>query len=236
MEHILGVRNLEAGYDGKNVLQGVSLHVGRGEIVGLVGPNGAGKSTLLKAVFGLLSTRNGTIEFKSQEIQNRSPSLNVRDGLAYVMQGARVFTELSVQENLEMGGYVLHSREELGARIEAVYELLPVLSERRRQSGSDLSSGEKQMLALGRALVLRPDLLLLDEPSVGLAPRVAERVLSSVKELSKRSGTAILLVEQNVQETLSVCERLYVLRLGQVVLEARPATVTTERLREAFLG
>lgn len=236
MDPILTVQDLEAGYQERPVLRGVSIHVGRGEVVALIGPNGAGKSTLLKCIFGLLKAKRGEIRFKNCEIQNRTASSNVRNGLSYVLQGGRVFDELSVLDNLKLGGFVLTSKSETGSGIRAVEELFPFLKERLPACASELSGGEQQMLALARALVIRPEFLLLDEPSLGLGPRGVSSAIRCIRELNKKWGTSILLVEQNVEEALSVAQRVYVLRLGQVALESDVGCVTLGRLREAFFG
>jgi ABC-type branched-subunit amino acid transport system ATPase component len=233
---LLELRDIHSGYDKKPVVQGVSLRVGAAEMVALVGPNGAGKSTLLKTVFGLLRPTQGEVLFKSQEINGRAPAENVKRGLCYVPQGSRVFTDLTVYENLAIGGYVLRDRQELKARIERVLELFPLLTERLRQQAGRLSGGERQMVAMGRALVLEPQLLLLDEPSLGLAPGAAKAAMQAVVQAHERLGNAILIVEQNVREVLSVASRAYVLRLGEVVLEG-PARdlASSPDLRKAFL-
>jgi len=235
MEHLLDIHDLEAGYDKRPVLHGVSLGMSPGEIVALVGPNGAGKSTLLRAIFGLVKASRGTITFRGREIQNRNPADNVRDGLSYVLQGSRVFTELSVRENLEVGGHTLPPKE-VKARIEEVLSLFPDLRPLLTRNAAALSTGEKQMLAMARALMLKPALLLADEPSLGLGPQLVHAALMSLRELNERSRTAILLVEQNVREALAVAQRVYVLRLGRIVLADRPENLTSEVLRHAFLG
>jgi branched-chain amino acid transport system ATP-binding protein len=235
MERLLEIRDLEAGYDKRPVLHGVSLEVSPGEIVALLGPNGAGKSTLLKAIFGLVKATRGAITYHSREIQNRNPSDNVRDGLSYVLQGSRVFTELSVRENLEVGGHTLPPRE-VRARIEAVLSLFTDLGPLQTRNAATLSTGEKQMLAMARALMLKPDLLLADEPSLGLGPRLAHRALMHLRDLNGQFGTAILLVEQNVREALAVAQRVYVLKLGRIVLTDKPENLGPEVLRQAFLG
>ena len=235
MEHLLQIRDLEAGYDKKPVLHGVSLEMSPGEIVALLGPNGAGKSTLLKAIFGLVKATRGTITFRGREIQDRNPSDNVGDGLSYVLQGSRVFTELSVRENLEVGGHMLPPNE-VKARIEEVLLLFPDLRPLQRRNAATLSTGEKQMLAMARALMLKPTLLLADEPSLGLGPRLAHAALAHLRDLNQRSGTGILLVEQNVREALAVAQRVYVLRLGRIVLADKPENLGPEVLRQAFLG
>lgn len=235
MEPLLEVRDLEAGYDKRMVLHGVSLDVAPAEIVALVGPNGAGKSTLLKTVFGLVKASRGAIAFHGRQIQNGNPSDNVRDGLSYVLQGSRVFTELSVRENLEVGGHTLPAKEAI-ARIDEVLSLFPDLRPLQRRNAATLSTGEKQMLAMARALMLKPTLLLADEPSLGLGPRLAHTALTHLRDLNQRSGTGILLVEQNVREALAVAQRVYVLRLGRIILADKPENLPPEVLRQAFLG
>jgi len=235
MEYLLEICDIEAGYDKRPVLHGISLEMTPGEIVALVGPNGAGKSTLLKAIFGLVKATQGTITFRGQKIQNRKPSDNVKDGMSYVLQGSRVFNELSVRENLEVGGYTLPSKD-VNARIEEVLSFFPDLRSLHARNARCLSGGERQMLALARALMLKPVLLLADEPSLGLGPVMAHATLSHLHDLSRQSGTTILLVEQNVREALAVAQRVCVLRLGRVVLTDTPQTLTLERLQQAFLG
>jgi branched-chain amino acid transport system ATP-binding protein len=171
---------LRSGYGQKQVLNGVSLHVNEGEIVALLGPNGAGKSTVLKTIFGLLRAWEGVVMWNGVAIQNRRPAQNVRDGLAYVPQGSRVFADLTVQENLEVGGFILRDRRQIQERMERVFCLFPILAERRQQLAGKLSGGERQMLALGKALMTQPRLLLLDEPSLGLAPQVTREVLNVI--------------------------------------------------------
>lgn len=233
---MLHVSELVAGYGKKPVLHGISLKVNPGEIVSLIGPNGAGKSTALKAIFGLVKVGSGAVQYNGKEIQNRKPSLNVRAGLNYIPQGSRVFTELTVLENLEVGGYILNGRRELEARIEELLHLFPLLRERKKQVAGSLSGGEKQMLALGRALILRPDLLLLDEPSLGLAPKLAKAAIAKIKEINKQIGTAILLVEQNVREALSISNRAYILKLGRIALEDTAENLLEEgNLQKVFL-
>jgi branched-chain amino acid transport system ATP-binding protein len=233
---ILIVRDLRSGYGHKRILNGVSLDVKAGEIVALLGPNGAGKSTLLKTIFGLLPAWEGVVRFNDTEIRNRRPEQNVREGLSYVPQGGRVFADLTVQENLELGGFVLRDKRQRRERVERVFHLFPILAERRQQLAGRLSGGERQMLALGRALMNEPRLLLLDEPSLGLAPQAVQETLATVKRLNTELGTAIMLVEQNVREALSIAHRVYVLRMGEVVLQAYSKELTLDALRKAFFG
>ena len=215
---ILEIERLVSGYNGDEVLHGVTLTIAESEIVTLLGPNGSGKSTVLKAISGLLKTWQGRIIFKGKDIQNRDPALNVREGLCLALQGGRVFDELTVRENLDMGAYLLKGHE-VAQRIAGILELFSALKPRVRQKARTLSGGEKQMLALGRALVLNPTLLLLDEPSLGLSPRLSKALLAKVKEINEKTGCAILIVEQNVREALSISNRAYLMRLGKIVLE-----------------
>ena len=233
---ILTVDGLQSGYGHKQILNGVSLDVKRDEIVALLGPNGSGKSTLLKTIFGLLPAWGGVVAFNGTKIQNRRPEQNVREGLAYVPQGGRVFADLTVQENLELGGFVLRDKRQIRERMERVFHLFPILAERCKQLAGKLSGGERQMLALGRALMIEPRLLLLDEPSLGLAPQVVQETMASIERLNMELGTAIMLVEQNVREALSIAHRVYVLRMGEVVLQAHPQELTQDTLRKAFFG
>jgi len=234
-EPMLAVLDLKTGYGGKQVLDGASLQVAQGEIVALLGPNGAGKSTLLKAAFGLIPIWSGSIGFRSDSAGRISPERRVREGMAYVPQGGRCFADMSVVENLEVAGLVLRDRRVLRERRERAYSLFPVLAERRKQLAGRLSGGERQMLALGRALMVKPVLLLVDEPSLGLAPQVLTDVLETIKRLNREVGLSVLMVEQNVRAALAVSNRAYVLRLGRVVLECGP-DVGQEELRRAFLG
>lgn len=219
MSAVLEVTGLVAGYGRKQVLHDVSVRVERGEIVGVIGHNGAGKTTLLKTLFGLLPARSGEIRFEGRPITRRRPALNVRDGISFVPQGHGIFTDLTVRENLELGSYSLVASDP--DRLQAVFDLFPILAERRAQRAGTLSGGEQQMLALGLALMLQPKLLLLDEPSLGLAPFLVQRVLESVQEINRRFATAILLVEQNVKQALRVTGRVYVMKVGQISLEER---------------
>ncbi len=219
MSWVLEASDLVSGYGRKQVLHGVSLSVEAGEIVALIGHNGAGKTTLLKTLFGLLPPRGGEVRYAGRPIAGRKPALNVRDGLSFVPQGHGIFTDLTVRENLELGGHTL--READPERLAAIYELFPILAERREQRAGTLSGGQQQMLALGLALMLRPRLLLLDEPSLGLAPILVQRVLGSVVEINRRFGTAVLLVEQNVKQALRIARRVYVMKVGQIALEDR---------------
>ncbi|MDH4120662.1 MAG: ABC transporter ATP-binding protein [Deltaproteobacteria bacterium] len=236
MPHILSVENLEAGYGAITVLHGVSLDIHPGEIVALVGANGAGKSTLLMALCGVTAPRKGRISFEGREITGQPPHLIMRQGLAQVPEGRRIFPRMSVEENLRIGAN--HGDADFTAEdLERMYGLFPILRERRRQNGGTLSGGEQQMLAIGRALMSRPRLLLLDEPSLGLAPLVTRQILSILRNINEEQGTAILLVEQNAYAALNLASRGYVLSQGQVVLEGPSQTLLADpSVKDAYLG
>ena len=236
-DRVLELSDVAAGYEKKEVLHGVSLHVEDGEIVALLGPNGAGKTTVLRTIFGLLPPSRGRVLYRGQSIEGGRPSENVRRGMALVPQGGRVFAPLSVIENLELGAYLLRGQEEFARRLADVYALFPRLQERRFQRAGLLSGGERQMLSISRALILRPRLLLLDEPSEGLSPLLVREVVSTLADIRDLYGTTILIVEQNVRAALSIARRVYVMRLGQIVMEeARPERLLEdEKLRQAYI-
>lgn len=237
-EKLLELAGVMAGYDKKEALHGVSLHIDEGEIVALLGPNGAGKTTTLKVIFGLLRPSRGRIVYGGQGIEGARPSENVRRGMALIPQGGRVFAPLSVVENLELGAYLLRGQEEFRRRLEDVYALFPRLRERKFQRAGSLSGGERQMLSVSRALILRPRLVLLDEPSEGLGPLLVKEVISALADIRKRLGTTMLIVEQNVRAALSIADRAYVMRLGQIVVEeANPQRLLEdEKLRRAYIS
>ncbi|HET7343775.1 MAG TPA: ABC transporter ATP-binding protein [Methylomirabilota bacterium] len=219
---LLDVEDLEAGYGKKRVLAGVGLRVAEGEIVALLGHNGAGKSTLLRAILGLIPARAGRVRVGGQAWANGDPASNVRRGLAMVPEGRGVFPDLTVIENLRLGAYTVGDRAAVSARLAEVFELFPMLADRRQQVVRTLSGGQQQMVAVGMALMPRPRLLMMDEPSIGLAPVVVQRVLESVRQVNARFGTAIVLVEQSIKAALGIASRAYVMKSGRVVLE-RPA-------------
>lgn len=233
---ILEVRDLETGYGKKQILFSISLDVKRGEIVSLVGPNGAGKSTVLKTVIGLVPVWKGEIKFDGGKLAGKSVAKNVAAGIGFVPQGNVVFDELSVRENLEVGGYLL-DRQEVKGRIESVFNLFPILRERSGLLAGKLSGGEKQMLALSRALVAEPELLLLDEPSLGLSPSLVKSSLETIRRLNREQGVSILIVEQKVHKVLEISDRGYVLKMGKVVLHGTAQDILhdKEKVREAFL-
>lgn len=223
---LLKAEGVTAGYGDTEILRDVHLEVGEGEIVSLIGPNGAGKSTLMKTVFGLVHPRQGSIRFRDTEIAGRSPYDIVKEGMCYVPQVANVFVQLTVEENLEMGGYLLEERE-LAGRKEQVYELFPKLRERRRQRAGKMSGGERQMVAIGSALMLEPALLLLDEPSAGLSPKLVDEIFENIRCINA-TGLAVLMVEQNARKSLEMAERGYVLAGGQNRVEGSGAELLND--------
>ena len=219
---LLEVDAIESGYGKKTVLQGVGLRVHEGEVVAVLGHNGAGKSTALKTILGLLPTRAGMVRFAGEPWANGDPAENVRRGMALVPQGRGVFPDLTVTENLMLGAYTRRDAAATAARLREVIELFPMLEERRSQRAGTLSGGQQQMVAVAMALMPRPRLMMMDEPSIGLAPVLVQRVLETVRQINRRFGTAIILVEQNIKTALGVADRAYVMKSGRVVLE-KPA-------------
>ncbi|MCF0121179.1 MAG: ABC transporter ATP-binding protein [Oscillospiraceae bacterium] len=232
---LLEVKDINVYYGAIHAIKGISFHVDEGEIVTLIGANGAGKSTTLKTISGLMRSKTGDVTFDGQSIAHIAPHLVVKRGLAHVPEGRRVFQQMTVEENLEMGAFT-RSNSEIAPGLEIVYEHFPRLKERRRQVAGTLSGGEQQMLAMGRALMSRPKLMMLDEPSMGLAPILVEQVFDIIRALHK-SGTTILLVEQNAQMALSIADRAYVLETGKITLSGTGTELAqSEQVRKAYLG
>jgi len=231
---LLSISDLDAGYGDLEVLNDVDLTVDEGEYVAIVGPNGAGKSTVMKSVFGLTTYMGGSITFDDEEIHGLRPEEIIHHGIGYVPQNDNVFGSLTVQENLEMGAYILDSVPEDALR--TVYDRFPILEERNEQKAGTMSGGQQQMLAMGRALMLDPDLLLLDEPSAGLAPDLVDDMFDRIDRIND-AGTAILMVEQNAKEALRRCDRGYVVVQGQNRYEeAGDVLLNDPEVRQQFLG
>ena len=234
-EVMLNVDNLNVYYGSIHAIQGVSFQVNRGEIVTLIGANGAGKSTTLNTISGLLRSKTGSVTFNGENISATAPHIVVRKGIVHVPEGRRIFAQLTVEENLEMGAYTRPGKE-WDDSLADVYDRFPRLKERRKQVAGTLSGGEQQMLAIGRALVCKPQLLMLDEPSMGLAPIIVEQVFSIIEEIHK-TGVTILLVEQNARMALSVADRGYVLETGRIALTGSGKDLlTNDSVRKAYLG
>jgi len=233
---MLEVECLEVSYGALSALHGVSLTIQSGEMVALVGPNGAGKSTLLKAIAGLLKPRAGVIRWEGETLSTQPPERIVERGIALVPEGRRLFAGMTVRENLELGAFTKRAQRGRHAQLERVYSIWPRLLERERQLAGSLSGGEQQMLALGRALMAHPRLLLLDEPSLGLAPRLVESIFSVLAELH-REGMSLLIVEQNVQVVLTLARRAYILEAGRIVGEGEGRRLLQDdHIRAAYLG
>ena len=235
MTALLEVKALKVAYGGINAVRGIDLIVGEGEMVALIGANGAGKTTTLKAICGLLH-HAGTVQLRGENVSNFSAYKLVERGLALVPEGRGVFGRLTVRENLQMGAYVRNDKSAIRADLERIYVLFPRLAERRNQTGGTLSGGEQQMLAIGRALMSRPRLLLLDEPSMGLAPLMVEKIFATVRDVSEQ-GVTVLLVEQNAKLALEVSHRGYVMESGLITLaDGARALLENPLVRKAYLG
>jgi branched-chain amino acid transport system ATP-binding protein len=233
---LLEVREIHSGYGKMEILKGVSLRVERGQVVSIIGPNGAGKSTVFKTLFGLLPARQGHVFFADEDVTNRPPADLLRRGMAYVPQGRNVFPLMTVEENLLLGAYIRPRSAELDGEVERVYETFPMLREGRRKRAADLSGGQQQMLEMARALLLRPRLMLLDEPTLGLAPLVFKEIFRIVESLRK-AGQTILMVEQNAAKALEISDYAYVLELGRNRYEGPGEAIRTDdRVRRLYLG
>ncbi|MDW0110970.1 ABC transporter ATP-binding protein [Sporosarcina aquimarina] len=233
---MLSVQDLNVYYGSIHALKGVSLEVNEGEIVTLIGANGAGKSTLLKTLSGLLKPKEGSIHYLGNPINGKPAQSIVKMGVSQVPEGRRVFADMTVEENIELGAYLRKDKAEIDKDLKKVYSIFPRLYERRKQTAGTLSGGEQQMLAMGRAIMARPKLLLLDEPSMGLAPLMVKTIFETVKDISE-AGTTILLVEQNAHIALSIADRGYVIETGRVILSGTAAELqASEEVKNAYLG
>lgn len=235
-EIILRLENVRTFYGRIEVLKGISLYLRKGETVTLIGANGAGKTTTLMTICGIVKKHSGSIYFNGENTDNKTTQELVADGISQVPEGRRIFPKLTVLENLEMGAFTRKSKGEISHNLERVFSLFPILKERRKQKGGTLSGGEQQMLAIGRALMSNPKLLLLDEPSLGLAPILIEQIFNFIEDI-KKQGVSILLVEQNALKALSCAERGYVIENGSIALEdSSLALLSNEKVKASYLG
>jgi branched-chain amino acid transport system ATP-binding protein len=234
---ILELLNVESNYGPVQALRGVSLSVTEGKIVTVLGANGAGKTTTLKTISGIIAPLKGQVKFRGQEIQGRSPDAIVRGGIVHVPEGREVFPLLSVEDNLRMGAYTRSDSEGIARDLEAVFGYFPILRERRSQEAGQLSGGQQQMLAIGRALLAQPALILMDEPSLGLSPKLTREIFDIVVRINRERGVTILLVEQNAHMALKIADFGYVLEVGRIVMEDTGARLAEkEDIREFYLG
>lgn len=235
-EILLQLQNISVHYGGVKALDSVDIAIDEGEIVALIGPNGAGKSTILKTIFGLAPIHSGKILWHEKEIKPVSHEA-VQRGIAFVPQGRRVFSHLTVEENLEIGGFIVSDKKELRRRIAEVMETFPVLKQKRKAKAGTLSGGQQQMLALARGLMTEPKILLLDEPSLGLAPKIIKEVFAKIKEINEKHKTAIMVVEHNIKSLLSIASRVYVLDKGKVVAQGNlQKLLESNILEKVFVG
>jgi ABC-type branched-subunit amino acid transport system ATPase component len=233
----LSLKDISAGYGHVRVLKGVNLDVYKGEIVTLLGANAAGKSTTIKTILGAVRPTHGTIEFEGNQIAKKNTVDIIKGGMAVVPEGRRIFWRLTVEENLEMGAFSKNDPALVKSGIERAYELFPILKERRKQKGGTLSGGEQQMLAIARAIMIEPSLLLLDEPSMGLSPVLVAQVMETVQRINKEWGTTIFMVEQNANEALKIADRGYVLQTGSIVITDSAANLLVDdAMKAAYLG
>jgi len=219
---LLAAAGIAAGYGKKEIVRGIDLAVAEREVLLVLGHNGAGKTTLMRALFGLIAPSAGRVTFAARDITGRRPAENVAEGLAFIPQGHGIFPTLSVRDNLELGAFALPDRFQLGARLDTVFALFPILAERQRQIGGTLSGGQQQMLAIGMALMHAPRLMILDEPSLGLAPNLVDKVMQAIRTVNQRFDTTILMVEQNVRYSLPIADRVAVLKTGLKIYDGPP--------------
>ena len=236
MDNLLSLRDISVRYGGVHALNGISFYVDEGEVIALMGPNGAGKSTVLKAIFGIAPLHSGAVLWHGTKIIPVSHEI-VERGIAFVPQGRRVFKYLTVEENLEIGGYAVQDKKELRRRMDEAMELFPVLKAKRNAKSGTLSGGQQQMLAIARGLMVDPKVLLLDEPSLGLAPKIVKEVFRNIKQINERHKTAIVVVEHNIKSILDIVHRAYVLASGKVVAKGTPQELLSSGvLEKIFLG
>ena len=233
---LLEARDIHAGYGKIEILRGISLKIDIGQVVSIIGPNGAGKSTMFKAIFGLLRVTSGNVIFEGRDLTNAAPSTLLEAGIAFVPQGRNVFPLMSVDQNLRLGAYIRKDGPELEADIANIYEIFPMLKQAREKRAADLSGGQQQMLEMGRSMLLSPKLLLLDEPTLGLAPIVFKEIFRMIEKLRER-GQTILMVEQNASQALDISDYAYVLELGKNKFEGTGTEIQSDaRIRKLYLG
>ncbi|ALS22980.1 MULTISPECIES: ABC transporter ATP-binding protein [Paenibacillus] len=233
---MLALKDIYAKYDQLNVLKGISIHVEKGEVVSILGANGAGKTSVLKAITGGITVTSGKVYFGEKDVTSLPAHAVVKEGISHVPENRRVFRELSVEDNLIMGGFKFtRSKKEMDARMESVYEMFPRLRERKTQKAGTMSGGEQQMVAIGRGLMMSPKLMILDEPSQGLAPRIVEEIFEAIQKLGKE-GRTIVLVEQNIFQALQISNRAYVIKSGEIMMEGdAKQLLAREDIKEAYL-
>lgn len=232
---MLKIENIKAGYGQLEVLHGVDMEVNAGEIVAIIGPNGSGKSTILKSIFNLCNIYSGKIIWKDRDITKQKTYQKILEDISYVPQGRQVFRDLTVLENLEMGAFVFNNKEVMKKNIEEVYREFPFLKDKENKNADTLSGGQQQMLAIGRALIQNPQLLLMDEPSLGLSPKASQDIFNKVKEINKK-GISVIIVEQNARQAVEVADRTYVLDDGKVVLTGGKDTLDNSKIKDIYFG
>lgn len=233
---MLSIKKLHAGYGELEILKGIDIKVGEGEIVALIGPNGAGKSTVIKSVFHIASVKSGEISFLGRSLRNLKTHELIKEGISYVNQGRVIFGNLSVSENLKLGADLVKDSEEVQKRLEHVYEKFPVLKSRGKKLAYGLSGGERQQLALGRALMQKPKLLMLDEPSLGLSPKLQKELFSTIKKLRDEEKLSILIVEQNAKKAIEIADKTYLLEDGKVALSGGKSILKHKKIKAVYLG
>jgi branched-chain amino acid transport system ATP-binding protein len=234
---MLKLENVQSGYGNKLAIKDISIEIKRGEIISLIGANGAGKSTTLMTICGVVACRSGRITFQEEEIQKKNPDEIVSMGICQVPEGRHIFPELTVKENLDMGAFLRKDKEQIKRDMDYVFSLFPILAERRNQDGGTLSGGEQQMLAMSRALMAKPQLLLLDEPSMGLAPLVIKQIFEIIRQINKEQDTTIFLVEQNANQALRVADRAYVMENGGISFSGTAKDMLSNPdIQKAYLG
>jgi branched-chain amino acid transport system ATP-binding protein len=232
---MLKIQNLKAGYNGMEILRGIDFEIKPAEIVAIIGPNGAGKSTLLKAIFNLCDIYSGKIIFKDKDITKLPTHYLIQEGICYVPQGRQIFSTLTIKENLEMGSFVLEDHELFKRNLKDIYSKFPFLKERENELAMNLSGGQQQMLAIARALICDPELLLLDEPSLGLSPKAMKEIFEKIVEINKE-GISVIIVEQNAKKAVEIADRTYILENGNIVLEGGKEILKDERIKSIYFG